>query len=141
YFFAIAALTQSTMTLKNLNPHSRQADRNFLNILEKMDNKIHSDHDSITIVGKQILPISLDMEDCPDQVQTMAVLAAFANGVTKITGVRSLRLKETERIQALKSELAKMGVKTEDTHDTLTIYGGNPKAAMINHHDDHRMAM
>lgn len=141
YFFAIAALTQSTMTLKNLNPHSAQADREFLTILAKMGNEVSVSDHGITIAGKQILPESLDMENCPDQVQTMAVLAAFAKGVTKLSGVRSLRLKETERVQALKNELSKMGIKTEDTHDTLTIYGGNPHAAMIDTYGDHRMAM
>lgn len=141
YFFAIAPLTGSTITLKNLNPHSAQADRKFLNILASMGNEIIMSNHEITIIGKQLLPLMVDMEDCPDQVQTMAVLAAFAKGVTKISGVRSLRLKETERVQALKNELAKMGIKTEDTHDTLTIYGGNPQAAVIDTYGDHRMAM
>lgn len=141
YFFAIAALTQSTISLKNLNFHSMQADRKFLNILAQMGNKVSMSDHGITIIGKQVLPQSLDMEDCPDQVQTMAVLAAFAKGVTKISGVRSLRLKETERVEALKNELAKMGIRTEDTHDTLTIYGGTPHAAIIDTYGDHRMAM
>lgn len=141
YFFAIAALTQSTITLKNLNPHSAQADREFLNILAKMDNVIMMGDKEIKIVGKNVIPLSIDMSDCPDQVQTMAVLAAFAKGVTKISGVRSLRLKETERVKALKNELAKMGIKTEDTPDSLTIYGGHPHAATIDTYGDHRMAM
>jgi 3-phosphoshikimate 1-carboxyvinyltransferase len=141
YFFAIAALTQSTITLKNLNPNSAQADRQFLNILAKMGNKIKMSDHEITIMGKHIIPQTVDMTDCPDQVQTMAVLAAFAKGVTKISGVRTLRLKETERVQALKNELAKMGIKTEDTLDTLTIYGGEPHAALIETYGDHRMAM
>jgi 3-phosphoshikimate 1-carboxyvinyltransferase len=141
YFFAIGALTQSILTLKNLNPFSMQADRKFLSILENMGNKISYGNQEITIFGNQILPASLDMEDCPDQVQTMAVLAAFAKGVTKISGVRSLRLKETERVEALKTELGKMGIKTEDTQDTLTIYGGDPHAATIDTYRDHRMAM
>ncbi len=141
YFFAIAALNQSTITLKNLNPNSAQADRRFLDILKQMGHKVKIKGCEITISGKQIIPQTLNMQDCPDQVQTMAVLAAFANGVTKISGVRSLRLKETERVQALKNELLKMGIQTEDTLDTLTIYGGNPHAATIETYGDHRMAM
>ncbi len=141
YFFAIGALTQSTITLSNLNANSVQADRKFLDILARMGNKTTISDRGITIFGNQILPLSLDMEDCPDQVQTMAVLAVFAKGITKISGVRSLRVKETERVQALKNELAKMGIKTEDTHDTLTIYGGNPHPATIDTYGDHRMAM
>lgn len=141
YFFAIAALTQSSLTLKNLNPHSMQADRKFLNLLVGMGNEVSISDQEIRIIGKQILPLSLDMEDCPDQVQTMAVLAAFAKGMTTISGVRSLRLKETERVEALKNELAKMRIKTKDTHDTFTIYGGDPHAAIIDTYGDHRMAM
>ena len=141
YFFAIAVLTKSTITLENLNPSSAQADRKFLEILEKMGNIVSYEKNGIRIQGKQILALSVDMEDCPDQVMTMAVLAAFAKGVTTISGVRSLRVKETERVVALKNELGKMGIRTEDTHDTLTIHGGSPHAAEINTYDDHRMAM
>lgn len=141
YFFAIAVLTRSTITVENLNPSSLQADRKLLGILEKMDNKIILQENAICVEGKQIIPLDIDMEDCPDQVMTVAVLAAFAKGVTKISGVRSLRVKESERVLALKNELAKMGVRTEDTHDTLTIHGGSPHAAEIDTYGDHRIAM
>lgn len=141
YFFAIAALTKSKITLKNLNPKSAQADRKFLEILSKMGNLVTYADNQVVIQGKQILPIQVDMEDCPDQVMTMAVLAAFAKGVTEISGVRSLRVKETERVIALKKELSKMGIRTQDTHDTLTIYGGDPHAAEIDTYNDHRIAM
>lgn len=141
YFFAIAVLTKSTITLENLNPSSAQADRKFLDILANMGNLVTYGENRVCIQGKQILPVHVDMEDCPDQVMTMAVLAAFANGVTEISGVRSLRVKETERVLALKKNLNKMGIETEDTHDTLTIYGGAPHAAEIDTYNDHRMAM
>ncbi len=141
YFFAIAVLTGSKITLENLNPDSAQADRKFLDILAGMGNPVTMQERSIRIEGKRLIPIDVDMEDCPDQVMTMAVLAAFANGVTKITGVRSLRVKETERVVAIKNELGKMKIRTEDTHDTLTIHGGSPHAAEIDTYNDHRMAM
>ncbi|MGA8164113.1 MAG: 3-phosphoshikimate 1-carboxyvinyltransferase [Waddliaceae bacterium] len=141
YFFAIAALTKSTITIENLNPSSAQADRKFLKILEKMGNTVAYGENRICVQGKGVVALSVDMESCPDQVMTMAVLAAFAKGTTKISGVRSLRYKETERVLALKKELGKMGIKTEDTHDTLTIYGGTPHAAEIDTYNDHRMAM
>lgn len=142
YFFAIAALTGSTLTLRNINPNSAQGDMKFLKILEKMGNKITHGNNEIKIVGKGIIqPVEVDMEDCPDQVQTLAVLASFANGLTKISGIRSLRVKETERVIALKRELSKIGIKTSSTIDTLTIIGGNPKPAKIDTYGDHRMAM
>lgn len=141
YFFAIAALTKSTITVENLNPSSAQADRKFLDILAKMGNTVSYEKNGIRVQGKQLVPLEVDMEECPDQVMTMAVLSAFAKGVTHISGVRSLRVKETERVLALKKELEKMGIRTEDTHDTLTIYGGSPHAAEIDTYNDHRMAM
>ncbi|HLB52847.1 MAG TPA: 3-phosphoshikimate 1-carboxyvinyltransferase, partial [Chlamydiales bacterium] len=121
YFFAIAVLTKSTIALENVNPSSLQGDRKFLEILEKMGNIVIYEKNGVSIQGKGPSALNVDMEDCPDQVMTMAVLAAFAKGVTKISGVRSLRVKETERVIALKNELGKMGIRTKDTHDTLTL--------------------
>lgn len=141
YFMGIAALTKSTLTLKNLNPDSKQADRNFLQILKKLGTEIEFTDEGLKVTGNGVKPLTADMENCPDQVQTLAVLLSFAEGKSVITGVRSLRVKETERILALQSELLKMGIKTESTHDSLTIYGGEPKPAAIDTYNDHRMAM
>lgn len=141
YFFAIAALTKSTITLNNLNPSSKQGDRQFVEILKKMGNKVSSTDNSMTIAGNGVQPINIDMELCPDQAQTLAVLAAFAPGKTVMTGIRSLRVKETERVIAVQNELKKMGIRTEATNDSLTVYGGNPKPATIDTYGDHRMAM
>ncbi len=141
YFAAIAAITKSTITLAHMNPKSLQADMGFLKILEQMGNEIVYEERAITVVGKGVKAMEVDMEHCPDQAQTLAVLAAFAPGKTVISGVRSLRVKETERVKALEQELAKMGIKTESTNDVLTIYGGSPQAATIDTYGDHRMAM
>ena len=141
YFAAIAVLTQSKITLKNLNPQSIQGDKEFLEFLKQMGNKIIFGDNEVTVIGKCVKPIKINMKNCPDQAQTLAVLAAFAKGITLIKGVRSLRVKETERVKALEQELAKMGIKTKSSVDTLTIYGGNPKAARIDTYGDHRMAM
>ncbi len=141
YFFAIAALTHSTITLENLNPKTVQADIRFLKILEDMGNEVASGENSITITGRGVKAVSVDMQDCPDQAQTLAVLAAFAEGTTTITGIQSLRVKETERVVAVEAELAKMGIKTESTKDTLIVHGGSPRPARIDTYGDHRMAM
>ena len=141
YFFAIAALTRSTITLTNMNPRSSQADMRFLKILEEMGSVVSYGKDSITVKGGGVKPITVDMENCPDQAQTLAVLAAFADGKTTMTGIRSLRVKETERVVAVEQELKKMGIKTESTQDSMTIYGGSPRPARIDTYGDHRMAM
>lgn len=141
YFFAIAALTKSTLTVKGLNPNSVQADKKILDVLEEMGNTITYEENKITIEGKGVKAVEVDMIDFPDQAQTLAVLAAFADGTTKLIGVQSLRVKETERVIALENELKKMGIQTSSTEDTLTIHGGSPKPARINTYGDHRMAM
>lgn len=141
YFFALAALTRSTLVVKNMNPNSVQADMRFLKILEEMGNDITYGENEIKITGKGVRPVSIDMKNCPDQAQTLAVLAAFSNGTTKISGIQSLRVKETERVIAVETELAKMGIQTSSTIDTLTIHGGKPKPAKIDTYGDHRMAM
>ena len=130
YFLAIATLTKSELALKNLNPDSKQADKNFLHVLKQIGSEIVFDGDNLFIKGKGVKSINIDMENCPDQVQTLAVMLAFAQGKSTISGVRSLQ-----------NELSKMGIKTESTIDTLTVYGGNPKPTEINTYNDHRMAM
>lgn len=127
YFFAIAALTGSTITMKNLNPKSKQADLEFVKILKRMGNKIKS--------------TTVDMTNCPDQILTLAVLSSFAKGQTKISGINSLRIKETDRVTAVCKELSKMGIETKSDQNTLTIEGGNPHGAEIETYEDHRMAM
>ena len=141
YFAAIAALTGSRITLKNMNPQSVQADMGFLTILAGMGNEITNGENEITIQGRGVRAVDVDMRGCPDQVQTLAVLSAFVSGITSISGVRSLRVKETERVAALERELAKMGVQAESTPDTLTIHGRAPRPAVIDTYWDHRMAM
>lgn len=141
YFLAIATLTCSKLVLKNLDPKSKQADKNLINILKRMGNKIDYGEDYIIITGKGVKAMNINMRNCPDQVQTVAVLSAFAPGKTTISGIKSLRIKETERVIALEKELGKMGIKTKSTRDTINIYGGNPHSATIDTYNDHRMVM
>jgi 3-phosphoshikimate 1-carboxyvinyltransferase len=81
------------------------------------------------------------MSTMPDLVPTLAVLAAFAEGETLITGVGHLRHKESDRLAAVAKELRKMGVEAQDTADGLRIKGGEPRGAEIDTYDDHRIAM
>lgn len=141
YFFAIAALTKSTLTLKNINSDSLQADRKILNVLEEMGSKIIYGENEITIQGKGVKPLEVNVIDFPDQAQTLAVLAAFARGVTKLSGINTLRVKETDRVAALEKELKKMDVKTSSTISALIIRGGKPQPTQIDTYGDHRMAM
>ena len=141
YFFAIAALKRERVEVENLNPLSKQADRKFLELLETMGNRVSWRGNRLIFEGKGIGAQTVDMGDCPDQAMTMAVLGAFAEGVTRISGLKSLRLKECDRIEAVQSNLGKMGIRVEVDSETLLVYGGNPRATEIETYGDHRIAM
>ncbi len=141
YFFAIAALTKSNLIINNLNPNSVQADKKILKILEDMGSEIKYGENNVAITGRGIKPVNTDMVDFPDQAQTLAVLAAFADGETVLSGLQSLHVKETDRLKAVEIGLNKMNITTKSTYDTLEIFGGDPKSARINTFGDQRTAM
>jgi len=104
--------------------------------------RIEKGKDYLFVNGpKKLKGIEVDMNSMPDTAQTLAVLASVAEGTTKITGIGNLRVKETDRIQAVVDELEKVGIKTEAGEDYLIIYGGKPHAGQISTYNDHRMAM
>ena len=144
YFFAVAAVTGKTIKVKNINPNSVQGDIFFPDLLEKMGCQVRKNIKKrwIKVKGPKILRgILVNMENMPDTAQTLAVVAAFAKGKTKIIGLSTLKIKETDRLLALKNELIKMKIKSEITRDSITITGGNPQKAVIETYGDHRMAM
>lgn len=144
YFFAAAAVTGKSIKVKNVNLDSVQGDRFFPDLLKKMgcEVKKNIEENWIEVKGPKILKgITVDMINMPDTAQTLAVVAAFAKGKTIITGLSTLKMKETDRLLALKNELNKMKIKSKITNDSITVIGGNPKKAVIETYEDHRMAM
>lgn len=142
YFFALAALTQSTIRVKNLSPSSLQGDVMFVNLLEQIGCKVVKAENYIEVSGtKELCSISVDMKDMPDVAQTLAMVAAFAKGKTILTGLKNLEIKETKRLTAIQKELTKIGIACESDGEQITIQGGNPKGALIHTYNDHRMAM
>jgi len=102
--------------------------------------------DFITVMGTDRLEgIDVDLRDMPDTAQTLAVVALFADGPTTISGLHTLRVKETDRLAALQNELTKLGADVEiEGDDALTIHPPEDrklKPASIDTYDDHRMAM
>lgn len=144
YFWAIAAVTGSRIRVKNIDPNSLQGDAKFPDLLGKMGCKVRKNTREkwIEVEGPDTLQaITVDMESMPDTAQTLAVIVSFAKGKTKITGLANLKEKETDRLAALRTELEKMGIKTEVGDDYIVIEGGEPKGAEIETYNDHRMAM
>jgi 3-phosphoshikimate 1-carboxyvinyltransferase len=141
YFFAAAAITRGRIRVENFRPESAQGDRRFLDVLERMGCEVVRAKDCAALNGKKLRGIEVDMNAMPDLVPTLAITAAFAEGRTVIQNVAHLRFKESDRIAAVTGELLKMGVRTEEGQDWLAIEGGNPHGALIETHDDHRIAM
>ena len=81
------------------------------------------------------------MADMPDIVPTLAVVAAFADGTTRIKNVAHLKAKESDRLSAVITELTKMGISATSEKDDLIVTGGRPHGAVIETYNDHRMAM
>ncbi len=141
YFLAQAAVTHTRVTVDRLSPHSLQGDKKIVDILEQFGCHISREGASVTVEGRPLSAIHVDMSDTPDIVPTVAVVAAFAKGTTEINGVGHLRYKETDRLAAVMAELNKMGINTRCNEETLWIEGGSPRAAEIDTYNDHRIAM
>ena len=141
YFWAAAAVTGADIKVKGINKASRQGDVRFAKVLESMGCKVVYEDDGITVTGGTLSAVEADMSDMPDIVPTLAVVAAFANGVTRITNVAHLKEKESDRLGSVANELNKMGVEAIATDSGLIIKGGVPSGAEIDTYDDHRIAM
>lgn len=141
YFFALAAITGGEITVEGLSRWSLQGDIHFVEALEQMGCAIHYDQDSVTVRGKPLRGIEIDMNAISDTAQTLAVVAPFAQGPTRIYNVKHMRFKETDRITALVTELRRLGLQVDETEDGLTIHPGPMNPTTVATYDDHRMAM
>lgn len=146
YFWAAAAVTEGSVTVANVPAPSLQGDAILAEILGRMGCRVETGAHGITVSGTAKLQgIEVDMGDCPDVVPTLAVVASFATGRTTIGNIAHLRIKECDRLHVMASELAKLGVRTEEQADTLIIEGQGRSApyhgATISTYNDHRIAM
>ena len=141
YFFAAAAITQGEVTVEGLSRNSLQGDVAFCDCLARMGCDVRYSADRITVVGRPLVGIEVDMNAISDTVQTLAAAALFAAGPTTIHGVAHIRHKETDRIHALAVELRKLGAEVEERSDGLKITPAALHGAEIDTYDDHRMAM
>ena len=143
YFLAAAAISGGHICISNFHPeNSIQGEAQFATVLESMGCKIWQDTEGYHCQGPEKLQaVTVDMGDMPDVAQTLAVVAIFAEGETVITNIANLAFKESNRIEDTATEIRKTGITVTTTSDSLTIAGGNPKEAILDTHDDHRMAM
>ncbi|MCE9606236.1 MAG: 3-phosphoshikimate 1-carboxyvinyltransferase [Planctomycetia bacterium] len=142
YFFAVAAITGGRVTVAGLTRRALQGDVGFIDVLERMGCEVSESDAGITVVGRALRGIDIDMNAVSDTMQTLAPVALFAAGPTTIRGVAHNRHKETDRIHAVAVELRKLGAQVEEFDDGLRITPSAPlHGAEIDTYDDHRMAM
>ncbi|NIP18104.1 MAG: 3-phosphoshikimate 1-carboxyvinyltransferase [Akkermansiaceae bacterium] len=143
YFFAAPAVCGGTVQVENISRTSLQGDIAFLEVLAQMGCTITETDSGISVTGAAKLDgIEVDMRDIPDTAQTLAAIAPFAAAPTRIQGIASARVKETDRVSATCRELARLGVRVEEYHDGMTIYPCTQiQPAVIHTYNDHRMAM
>ena len=142
YLLAAAAMTGSTVTIKNLFP-SKQGDVEIIDVLERMGAEISWDKETgvAKITGNGLKATVFDAGATPDLVPTIAVLAACAEGTTVIENAEHVRYKETDRLHAMALELSKMGITVREEPDQLIITGGKLRGAELHGWHDHRIVM
>ena len=150
YFLAAAALAPGRVTVGGLDPESPQGERGFAELLSRMGCEVveaaSEDGVRVTVTGaSRLRGISVDMTSMPDAVPTLAAIAPFAEGPTIVRGISHLRHKESDRIEALADGLGRLGVRVVTMDDGLAIEpvesGGTLRAALLDSHGDHRIAM
>src|SRR5690606_1732715 len=110
YFFAAAAITGGEVTVEGLPEHALQGDVAFVEALAEMGCEVKCRSDAITVKGGPLKGINIDMNAISDTAQTLACVAVFADGPSRISRIGHIRHKETDRIAALATELRRLGL-------------------------------
>ena len=149
YFLAGGAISGGPVTVYGCGSESVQGDARFAKVLEKMGCTVKYTSESITVsrdINKPLIGIDEDCGDIPDVAMTLAIVGLFAQGKTTIRNVYNWRVKETERMVAMVTELTKLGATVEEGRDYLVVHGLKEGQKLksnveIETYDDHRVAM
>jgi 3-phosphoshikimate 1-carboxyvinyltransferase len=145
YFWGAAAISGGQIRVDGLSRGAIQGDVGFCDVLAKMGCDVEYGDDYVSVTGRPLRGVDIDMNEISDTVQTLSVVALFAEGATRVRGVAHNRYKETDRIGDLARELRKLGATIDEHEDGLTIRPPDDKAelhgATMETYHDHRMAM
>ena len=146
YFWAAAAITGGRVHVKNVGSASVQGDKRLADVLAQMGCQVSWTQQSCEVVGPppgNLRGGTFDLNDMPDQAQTLAVAALFADSPVRIENVWNMRIKETDRLTALHTELKKFGVQVEEGRDYIVVHplAQQPDPVTVDTYGDHRMAM
>ena len=144
YPLAAAAIAGGRVVVSGLGRSSLQGDSKFAEVLVQMGCSVARSGDDVVLSRSPenpLIGVTVDMRDMSDLVPTLAVVAAFAQTSTTITGVGFIRKKESDRIGDLSAELRKLGVSVDEHPDGLTVHPSKTNAGNVDTHHDHRLAM
>ena len=142
YFLAAAAIKGGTVKVTGIGKNSIQGDVAFADVLEKMGAKVEWGDDFVSVTKSELNPIDMDFNHIPDAAMTIATTALFTNGTTTLRNIYNWRVKETDRLFAMATELRKVGAEVVEGEDYLQITPPEQlNHAAIDTYDDHRMAM
>lgn len=142
YFFAAAAIAGGTVRVNGIGSNSVQGDIEFLDAIEAMGAVVSRQSDSVEVSGGALKGIDMDLNHIPDAAMTIAAMALFAEGTTIIRNIYNWRVKETDRMFAMATELRKLGATVEAGHDYIVIEPPEKiQSASIDTYGDHRIAM
>jgi len=140
-FLLVAGAIAGEVEVTNLNPLSLQADREIVNALIWCGAYVSIRENSILVRREGLNGFHFDATHCPDLFPPLVALASHCKGESRILGVSRLKVKESDRGAALMEEYSKMGIGIAIQDDLMIIRGGKPKAACVQSHGDHRIAM
>jgi 3-phosphoshikimate 1-carboxyvinyltransferase len=142
YFLAAGAIAGGEIFVRGLSPASRQGDARFIAVLERMGCTVVQEAEGVKVHGgKELRGVDVDMNMMPDIVPTLAAISLFAKGETHIRNVAQLKFKESDRLQTITTEFLKLGAEISLRDDGLDIRPAPLHGALLDTHDDHRLAM
>jgi 3-phosphoshikimate 1-carboxyvinyltransferase len=113
----------------------------MLNFLRDMGALVEVNENSVVVKKSRLNALHADLSDCIDLLPTMAILAAVADGISELTGIERARIKESNRVAAVKEGLERMGIKVTEEKNRLVVTGSEPRGSVIDSQSDHRVAM
>lgn len=140
-FLLVAGAIAGSVAVRGLNPESIQADRALIGVLSGAGARVETGHGCIFVEAGDLKPFEFDATACPDLFPPLVVLASNCGGKSVIHGLGRLTYKESNRASALHREFKKLGIRITAEGNTMEVYGGTVQGALVDSHNDHRIAM
>ncbi len=141
FFITAGVIGEEKITVTGLNINSKQGDKKIVELLRLFGAEIEVSHNSVTALPSRLKARNIDAKDIPDLVPVLSVAAANAEGITRISGCKRLRLKESDRIESVKQMIISLGGKITVENDDIIIEGCPLSGGEVNSENDHRIAM